>query len=80
VVSKIAQFQKRFKRIPRILELDHLTVTGDVNFGRNITLRGTVIGGLIPQTDAQNVELTSGSGSKRGPTYRYPRRMCVGES
>jgi hypothetical protein len=41
---QIQQFQKRFKKIPRILELDHLTVTGDVYFGRNVTLRGTVIG------------------------------------
>ena len=42
--KKIQQFQKRFKKIPQILELDHLTVTGDVYFGRNVTLRGTVIG------------------------------------
>jgi len=41
--KKIAQFQKRFKKIPTIVELDHLTVTGDVYFGRNVTLRGTVI-------------------------------------
>jgi UTP--glucose-1-phosphate uridylyltransferase len=41
--KKIQQFQKRFKKIPKIIELDHLTVTGDVNFGRNVTLRGTVI-------------------------------------
>jgi UTP--glucose-1-phosphate uridylyltransferase len=43
-LAQIQQFQKRFKKIPRILELDHLTVTGDVYFGRNVTLRGTVIG------------------------------------
>lgn len=43
-LSQIQQFQKRFKKIPKILELDHLTVTGDVYFGRNVTLRGTVIG------------------------------------
>ena len=42
--AQIQQFQKRFKKIPKILELDHLTVTGDVYFGRNVTLRGTVIG------------------------------------
>ncbi|KAH9957928.1 UTP-glucose-1-phosphate uridylyltransferase [Russula dissimulans] len=41
--KKIQQFQKRFKKIPTIIELDHLTVTGDVYFGRNITLCGTVI-------------------------------------
>lgn len=44
--KKIAQFQKRFKKIPKIIELDHLTVTGDVYFGRNVTLRGTVISTL----------------------------------
>jgi UDP-N-acetylglucosamine pyrophosphorylase len=43
---QIQQFQKRFKKIPKIIELDHLTVTGDVYFGRNVTLRGTVIGAL----------------------------------
>ena len=42
--EQIQQFQKRFKKIPKIIELDHLTVTGDVYFGRNVTLRGTVIG------------------------------------
>jgi UTP--glucose-1-phosphate uridylyltransferase len=45
--KKIQQFQKRFKKIPKIIELDHLTVTGDVYFGRNVTLRGTVIGKKI---------------------------------
>ena len=44
VDKQIQHFQKRFKKIPKILELDHLTVTGDVYFGRNVTLRGTVIG------------------------------------
>ena len=46
---QIQQFQKRFKKIPKILELDHLTVTGDVYFGRNVTLRGTVIGMFLSQ-------------------------------
>ncbi|KDN43907.1 putative UTP-glucose-1-phosphate uridylyltransferase [Tilletiaria anomala UBC 951] len=41
--KKVAHFQKRFKTIPNIIELDHLTVSGDVVFGRNITLRGTCI-------------------------------------
>jgi UDP-N-acetylglucosamine pyrophosphorylase len=46
-MMQIQQFQNRFKKIPRILELDHLTVTGDVYFGRNVTLRGTVIGASL---------------------------------
>ncbi|KIP04108.1 hypothetical protein PHLGIDRAFT_110014 [Phlebiopsis gigantea 11061_1 CR5-6] len=39
----VAEFQERFKYIPDMIDLDHLTVTGDVHFGRNVTLRGTVI-------------------------------------
>ena len=41
--KKVRDFSKRFGTIPDILELDHLTVSGNVNFGRNITLKGTVI-------------------------------------
>lgn len=40
---QITEFQERFRQIPEIMDLDHLTVTGDVYFGRNVTLRGTVI-------------------------------------
>lgn len=39
----IESFDKMFKTIPDILELDHLTVSGNIKFGRNITLKGTVI-------------------------------------
>ena len=35
----MADFLSRFASIPNILELDHLTVSGDVTFGRNITLK-----------------------------------------
>lgn len=42
--GQITDFQPRFKKIPNIIDLDHLTVTGDVHFGRGVTLRGTVIG------------------------------------
>jgi len=41
--KKVASFQKRFKNIPNLIELDHLTVSGDVVFGKNVVLRGTVI-------------------------------------
>lgn len=33
------EFLSRFASIPDILELDHLTVSGDVTFGRNVTLK-----------------------------------------
>lgn len=41
--KNIESFDKMFKTIPDILELDHLTVSGNITFGRKITLKGTVI-------------------------------------
>uniref|UniRef100_A0A915E5Z7 UTP--glucose-1-phosphate uridylyltransferase n=1 Tax=Ditylenchus dipsaci TaxID=166011 RepID=A0A915E5Z7_9BILA len=41
--DKVNDFLKRFQGIPDLLELDHLTVSGDVWFGRDVTLKGTVI-------------------------------------
>lgn len=41
--DKVKEFLKRFQGIPDLLELDHLTVSGDVWFGRDVTLKGTVI-------------------------------------
>ncbi|XP_033627254.1 UTP--glucose-1-phosphate uridylyltransferase-like isoform X1 [Asterias rubens] len=41
--DKVRNFLRRFDGIPDILELDHLTVSGDVTFGKGITLKGTVI-------------------------------------
>ncbi|XP_054710547.1 UTP--glucose-1-phosphate uridylyltransferase-like [Uloborus diversus] len=41
--SKIRQFLGRFASIPDMLELDHLTVSGDVTFGKDVSLKGTVI-------------------------------------
>jgi len=40
---QIDHFRKRFKTVPSIIDLDLLTVTGDVYFGRSVTLRGTII-------------------------------------
>ena len=54
---QIQQFQKRFKKIPQIIELDHLTVTGDVYFGRNVTLRGTVI---VVANEGQRIDIPDG--------------------
>ena len=55
--KKIQQFQKRFKKIPQIVELDHLTVTGDVWFGKNVVLRGTVI---VVANEGQRIEIPDG--------------------
>lgn len=41
--KKVANFLSRFGSSPDVLELDHLTVSGDVTFGRGVSLRGTVI-------------------------------------
>jgi len=41
--DKVNEFQKRFQGVPNLIELDHLTVSGDVWFGRGVTLKGTVI-------------------------------------
>jgi len=56
--KKIGNFQKRFRTVPHMLELDHLTVSGDVWFGRNITLRGTVI---IVANEGNRIDLPDGS-------------------
>ena len=34
---------ERFDSMPDILNLDHLTVSGNVNFGKGVSLKGTVI-------------------------------------
>lgn len=41
--QSVEEYQSRFDSIPDILELDLLTVVGNVYFGNNITLRGNVI-------------------------------------
>ncbi|MFH4982684.1 hypothetical protein AB6A40_009393 [Gnathostoma spinigerum] len=43
IFDKVKDFMERFHGIPDILELDHLTVSGDVWFGKDVTLKGTVI-------------------------------------
>ncbi|CAI7784848.1 unnamed protein product [Closterium sp. NIES-54] len=40
--KKVADFQKRFRAIPSIIQLDSLKVSGDVSFGENVTLKGKV--------------------------------------
>ncbi|XP_059187540.1 UTP--glucose-1-phosphate uridylyltransferase-like [Centropristis striata] len=41
--TKVQDFLTRFESIPDMLELDHLTVSGDVTFGKNVSVKGTVI-------------------------------------
>lgn len=37
--KKVQSFLSRFAGPPKITELDHLTVSGDVTFGRDVTLK-----------------------------------------
>ncbi|MEQ2225238.1 UTP--glucose-1-phosphate uridylyltransferase, partial [Ilyodon furcidens] len=37
--TKVQDFLTRFENIPDMLELDHLTVSGDVTFGKNVSLK-----------------------------------------
>jgi UTP--glucose-1-phosphate uridylyltransferase len=56
--KKVSDFQKRVPSIPRILELDHLTITGAVNIGRGVTLKGTVI---IVANEGSTIDVPPGS-------------------
>uniref|UniRef100_A0A093V740 UTP--glucose-1-phosphate uridylyltransferase n=1 Tax=Talaromyces marneffei PM1 TaxID=1077442 RepID=A0A093V740_TALMA len=56
--KKVSDFQKRIPSIPRIAELDHLTITGPVNLGRNVTLKGTVI---IVASEGSTIDIPPGS-------------------
>ncbi|EAL62450.1 UDP-glucose pyrophosphorylase [Dictyostelium discoideum AX4] len=55
--STVSDYEKRFKSIPDLLELDHLTVSGDVYFGSRITLKGTVI---IVANHGERVDIPDG--------------------
>ena len=56
--KKVSDFQKRIPSIPKIIELDHLTITGAVNLGRGVTLKGTVI---IVATEGSTIDIPPGS-------------------
>lgn len=56
--AKVREFLSRFASIPDLMELDHLTVSGDVTFGRNISLKGTVI---IIANHGERIDIPSGT-------------------
>lgn len=56
--KKVSEFQKRIPHMPRIIELDHLTVTGNVFFGRGVELKGTVI---IVCEEGNKIQIPPGS-------------------
>jgi len=55
---KVCDFLKRFESIPNILHLDHLTVSGDVSFGKGVSLKGTVI---IIANHGERIDIPNGS-------------------
>lgn len=56
--AKVREFLARFASIPDVLELNHLTVSGDVTFGKNVSLRGTVI---VIANHGDRIDIPSGS-------------------
>uniref|UniRef100_A0A1B6CUM9 UTP--glucose-1-phosphate uridylyltransferase n=1 Tax=Clastoptera arizonana TaxID=38151 RepID=A0A1B6CUM9_9HEMI len=56
--SKVKDFLERFATIPDLLELDHLTVSGDVTFGKGVSLKGTVI---IIANHGDRIDIPAGS-------------------
>ena len=56
--KKVNDFQKRVPHMPKILELDHLTITGNVSLGRNVTLKGTVI---IVVNEGESIDIPNGA-------------------
>jgi len=54
----VQQFEKRFKSKLDIIELDHLTINGDVYIGKGVTFAGTVI---IVANDGNKITIPDGS-------------------
>ncbi|CAL1204630.1 unnamed protein product [Candida parapsilosis] len=56
--KKVSGFQTRIPHMPGILELDHLTITGNVHIGKGVQLKGTVI---IVCNDGDKIDIPNGS-------------------
>ena len=56
--KKVSGFQSRIPYIPKILELDHLTITGNVTIGKGVQLKGTVI---IVCNDGDKIDIPNGA-------------------
>ncbi|KAK2550751.1 UTP--glucose-1-phosphate uridylyltransferase [Acropora cervicornis] len=56
--KKVKDFLYRFETIPDLLDLDHLTVSGDVTFGKAVSLKGTVI---VIANHGERIDIPSGS-------------------
>lgn len=56
--SSITMFEESFEGIPDIVDLEILTVVGNVTFGKNVVLRGIVI---IMATEGSSIHIPEGS-------------------
>jgi len=56
--DKVKDYLERFHGIPDLLELDHLTVSGDVTFGKDVSLKGTVI---VIANHGERIDIPPGS-------------------
>ena len=56
--SKMKEFNRRIAEVPDMIELDHLTVSGDVTFGRRVILKGTVI---IIANHGEKIDIPTGA-------------------
>ena len=56
--KKVSHYLSRFASPPHIIELDHLTVAGDVYFGKDVVLKGTVI---IVANQGERIDIPSGA-------------------
>jgi len=56
--KKVREFLSRFASIPDLIELDHLTVSGDVTFGKGVSLKGTVI---IIANHGERIDIPTGA-------------------
>jgi UTP--glucose-1-phosphate uridylyltransferase len=55
---KVSDYMQRFKGTPDVLELDQLTVSGDVTFGAGVVLKGTVI---VVANHGSRIDIPEGS-------------------
>ncbi|VDK30983.1 unnamed protein product [Dibothriocephalus latus] len=56
--EKMRDFEKHMSKVPSMIELYHLTVSGNVTFGKDVVLKGTVI--IIAQ-DNEQIDIPNGS-------------------
>lgn len=56
--KKVDAFRKRIKGPINVDDLEHLTISGEVSLGKNVTLKGTVI---IIAVDGQSIDIPDGT-------------------